>query len=453
MAYESLLSPLTVGALTLPNRVVMGSMHTGLEDSPDDLPALAAYFSERARGQVGLIVTGAYAVNLEGRLSPEGAVFDDDAHVDQHRAVTTAVHDADGRIALQLLHAGRYAKHEDCVGASDMRSPIVRFVPRTLTGSEVEAIVDDFAHSAALAVEAGYDAVEIMGSEGYLLNQFLAPRTNNRIDDWGGTPEKRMRLPLEVVRAVRAAVGRDFPILYRISLADLVPEGQTWEETIILAQGLEAAGVSILNTGIGWHEAQIPTIITQVPRGAWVEHTKRLKAAVTVPVCASNRINTPEMADEIVASGDADLVSMARPLLADPDFVSKVASGRADEVNTCIACNQACLDHAFSNRKATCLVNPRACNETTLAIGPTRTRRRTAVVGAGPAGLSAAVTLAERGFAVTVFEKEAELGGQFRLAMAIPGKEDFADSLRYFTRRLEVLGVDVRTDVVATVAD
>jgi 2,4-dienoyl-CoA reductase (NADPH2) len=458
MAYEHLLSPLTLGSLTLPNRVVMGSMHTGLEDDPDDAPALAAYFAERARGGAGLIVTGAYAVNAEGRLGEGGGDFTSRADLPRHRQVTDAVHEAGGRIACQLLHAGRYAKQASCVGPSSIKSPINRYQPRALTSDEVWGVVADFAASAALAVEAGYDAIEVMGSEGYLLNQFLAARTNDRTDEWGGSPYRRMRLPIEVVRRVRETVGTDFPVIYRISLVDLVEDGQTWEETVELAQALVEAGVTAFNTGIGWHEAQIPTIITQVPRGAWVDYTERLKAAVDVPVCASNRINTPELAEEIVARGAADLVSMARPLLADPYFVAKAADDRADEINTCIACNQACLDHGFSGLKATCLVNPRACNETTLVVepltlGPTRTARTAAVVGAGPAGLSAAVTLAERGFAVTLFEREEQLGGQFRLAMTIPGKEDFADSLRSFSRRLEVLGVELRLGTEANAAD
>ncbi|MFT4289121.1 FAD-dependent oxidoreductase [Nocardioides sp.] len=453
MAYESLFTPLRLGSLTLPNRIVMGSMHTGLEDDPGDLGAQAAYFAERARGGAGLIVTGAYAVSVEGRLKEHGAHFSAAEHVPGHRRITEATHDAGGRIACQLLHAGRYGKHERCVGASDIKSVISPWQPRALTTAEVHQVADDFARSAALAVQAGYDAIEIMGSEGYLLNQFLAPRTNNRLDEWGGSPENRMRLPIEVVRRIRVAVGADFPVVYRISLADLVEDGQTWADTLALAARLVEAGVTAFNTGVGWHESRVPTIITQVPRGAWVEHTRRLKATVDVPVVASNRINTPELAEEIVSTGAADLVSMARPLLADPFFVAKAAAGRADEINTCIACNQACLDHSFSGRKVTCLVNPRACHETTLVATAIATRRTAAVVGAGPAGLSAAVTLAERGFAVTLFERSGNIGGQFRLAMEIPGKEDFRDSLRYFARRLEVLGVAVRLECEPTVAE
>jgi 2,4-dienoyl-CoA reductase (NADPH2) len=453
MTYPHLLEPITIGDLTLRNRVVMGSMHTGLEDHRWDIPKLAAYFGERARGGAGLIVTGGYAPNRRGWLKPFAGGMFTRLHAARHREVTDAVHAEGGAIALQVLHAGRYGYTPISVGASDRKSPITPFKPRRLSTRAVDRTVDDFARSIALARKAGYDAVEVMGSEGYLINQFLSERTNDRSDAWGGSAEARSRFPVEIVRRARAVVGPDFPIVYRMSLLDLVDGGQTWDETVALAQALEEAGVSMFNTGIGWHEARVPTIITQVPRGAWVPWTARLKDAVSVPVCASNRINTPDLAEEILANGDADLVSMARPFLADPDFVNKAAAGRADEINTCIACNQACLDHTFSNRTASCLVNPRACHETTLVLGPVRTKRSVAVVGAGPAGLSAAVAAAERGFAVTLFEKDAELGGQFRLAMRVPGKEDFTETLRYFRRRLEVLGVDVRLSTPATAAD
>ncbi|WP_085872690.1 MULTISPECIES: NADPH-dependent 2,4-dienoyl-CoA reductase [unclassified Nocardioides] len=453
MTYDQLLSPITLGTLTLRNRVVMGSMHTGLEDSARDLTALAAYVAERARGEVGLIVTGGYAPNRRGWLKPFAAELSTRLQAMRHREVTGAVHDEGGAIALQVLHAGRYGYHPFSASASSRKSPITPFRPRALSTKAVDRTATDFAQSVALARKAGYDAVEIMGSEGYLINQFLAARTNDRTDAWGGSAEKRMRFPLEVVRRSRELVGGDFPIVYRISLLDLVEGGQTWDEVVELAHGLEDAGVTVLNTGIGWHEARVPTIITQVPRGAWRSATARLKAAVSVPVCASNRINTPELAEEILAAGEADLVSMARPLLADPDFVAKARAGRADEINTCIACNQACLDHVFQNRKASCLVNPRACRETTLVLAPTRTRRTVAVVGAGPAGLAAAVSAAERGLAVTLFERSTEVGGQFRLAMRVPGKEEFAETLRYFTRRTEVLGVDVRLGSAPTAGD
>jgi 2,4-dienoyl-CoA reductase (NADPH2) len=394
----------------------------------------------------------------------------------RHRQVTESVHEEGGAIALQLLHAGRYGYHPLSQSASDKKSPITPFRPSAMSSKDVDHTATAFARSVALARKAGYDAVEIMGSEGYLINQFLAARTNDRDDQWGGSPARRMHFPVEVVRRSRELVGDDFPIVYRISLLDLVEGGQTWEETAELALHLQAAGVTVLNTGIGWHEARVPTIITQVPRGAWRSHTARLKQLVDVPVCASNRINTPELAEEILAAGEADLVSMARPLLADPAFVAKAMDERADEINTCIACNQACLDHVFANKRASCLVNPRACHETELVLLPvppvragasyegtpmasgsddgSRRRQPTlAVVGAGPAGLAAATSAAERGFAVTLFEKSSELGGQFRLAMAVPGKEDFADTLRYFTRRLEVLGVDVRLSTEATADD
>lgn len=454
-AYPHLLEPIELGPLRLPNRLVMGSMHTGLEDRVWDLPALTAYFVERARGGVGLMITGGYAPTRRGWLKPLASDMTTRLQAMRHRDLTGAVHDAGGAIALQVLHAGRYGYHPLSVSASAVKSPITPFKPSALSAKAVDQTATAFARSVALAQKAGYDAVEIMGSEGYLINQFLAARTNHRDDEWGGSASARMRFPVEVVRRTRELVG-DFPVVYRISLLDLVEDGQTWEETVELAHRLEEAGVTVFNTGIGWHEARVPTIITQVPRAAWRSMTARLKAEVGVPVCASNRINTPEVAEEILASGDADLVSMARPLLADPDFVVKAAEGRADEINTCIGCNQACLDHVFSNDKASCLVNPRACRETTLVLLPVpdaEPRRSVAVVGAGPAGLAAAVSAAERGFAVTLFEADAELGGQFRLAMAIPGKEEFAETLRYYRRRLEVLGVDVRLSTRATAAD
>ena len=466
--YPHLLEPITLGDLTLRNRVVMGSMHTGLEDHPWDLPRLEAYAAERARGGVGLIITGGYSPTKRGWLKPFAAEMTTRLQAMRHRDLTDAVHAEGGAIAMQVLHAGRYAYHPFSVSASAKKSPITPFKPAALSDRAVDATVSDFAKSVSLAKRAGYDAVEIMGSEGYLISQFLAARTNDRTDEWGGTAEKRMRFAVEIVRRSRELVPEGFPIVYRISLLDLVEDGQTWDEVVELANRLTDAGVTVLNTGIGWHEARVPTIITQVPAGAWRSLTARLKAEVSLPVCASNRINSPEMAEDILATGGADLVSMARPLLADPYFVEKAAAGRADEINTCIACNQACLDHVFKNQKASCLVNPRACRESSLVLlplpsmpqssaqssaQPSAQRPRVAVVGAGPAGLAAAVSAAERGFAVTLFERSDAIGGQFRLAMAVPGKQDFAETLRYYGRRLEVLGVSVRLGAEATLAD
>jgi 2,4-dienoyl-CoA reductase (NADPH2) len=450
--FAHLLEPITLGDLTLRNRAVMGSMHTGLEDYVWDLPKLAAYYAERARGGVGLIITGGYAPNKRGCLKPFASEMTNRLQAQRHVQVTDAVHEAGGAIALQVLHAGRYGYTPFSVSASAKKAPINPFKPSALSTKGVDQTVSDFARSAGLAKKAGYDAVEIMGSEGYLINQFLAERTNERTDEWGGTATRRMRFPVEIVRRTRETVGDDFPIIYRISLLDLVEGGQTWDEVLELAFLIEDAGATVLNTGIGWHEARVPTIITQVPRGAWTWATARLKKEVAIPVCASNRINTPELAEQVLADGSADLVSMARPLLADPEFMNKVAAERTDEINTCIACNQACLDHVFANKKASCLVNPRACHETEIVLNPVLRPREVAVVGAGPAGLSAAVSLAEVGNKVTLFERSPQLGGQFRLAMHVPGKEDFAETLRYYTRRLEVLGVELRLGTEATAA-
>ncbi len=440
--YPHLLAPLDLGHVTLPNRVVMGSMHTGLEDHARDFPKLAAYLAERARGGAGLIVTGGFAPNVEGTLYPMASKLTTRREARQHRQVTDAVHEAGGRVALQILHAGRYAFTPWCVAPSAVKSPISRFSPRALSDRGVRRQINAFARAARLAREAGYDGVEVMGSEGYLINQFLAPRTNKRIDAWGGSPQKRRRFAVETVRAVREAVGSDFIVIYRISVLDLVDEGQTWDEVTALAAEVEEAGASMLNLGIGWHEARVPTIVTSVPRAAFTSYAARLKEHVSVPVVATNRINMPDVAESVLAGG-ADLVSLARPFLADPEWVRKAAESRADEINTCIACNQACLDHTFVKKRATCLVNPRAAHETELVIGPTRTVKKVAVVGAGPAGLAAATTLADRGHEVELFEARDHVGGQFDIAMRIPGKEEFAETIRYFTRRLDLSGVKV----------
>ncbi len=443
--HPHLFAPLDLGHVTLPNRVVMGSMHTGLEDRAKDFPTLAAYLAERARGGAALIVTGGFAPNLEGTLYPGASKLTSRRELARHRVVTDAVHAEGGRIALQLLHAGRYAYTPWCVAPSALKSPISRFRPRALSDRGVRRQVRAFARAARLARDAGYDGVEVMGSEGYLVNQFLAPRTNHRTDRWGGSPENRRRFAVEVVRAVREAAGPDFLLVYRISVLDLVEDGQTWDEVTALAREVEAAGASILNLGIGWHEARVPTIVTSVPRAAFAGYAARLKEHVSLPVVATNRINTPDVAEQVLAGG-ADLVSLARPFLADPEFVRKAAEGRSDEINTCIACNQACLDHTFVKERATCMVNPRAGRETELVIGTAPARRRVTVVGGGPAGMAAAVTAAERGHDVELIEARDHLGGQFDIAMRIPGKEEFSETIRYFTRRLEVLGVRVRLE-------
>lgn len=452
-AFPHLLSPLRLGATTLPNRVLMGSMHTGLEEREDGPERLAAFYAERVRGGVGLVVTGGIGPNPEGAVREGGAVLAGPGDVARHRTVTDAVHAEGGRIALQILHAGRYARGDRAVAPSPLRAPISPVVPHELSAAEIERTIEDFARTAELAQEAGYDGVEVMGSEGYLLNQFTAGETNRRTDAWGGDLERRLRLPVEVVRRVRERTGPGFLLVYRLSMLDLVPGGATLDEVVRLARAVEEAGADLLNTGIGWHEARVPTIATAVPRGGFAWVTRRLRGEVGIPVVAANRINTPESAERILAAGDADMVSLARPLLADPRFVAKAAAGRPETVNTCIACNQACLDHTFSGRTASCLVNPRAGHETLLRLGPTRRAERIAVVGAGPAGAAFAIGAAEAGHAVTLFEAEDRIGGQFLLAHRIPGKEEYAETLRYWSVRLAELGVDVRLGTAAGPGD
>ncbi len=443
-SYPSLLRPLDLGFCTLPNRVLMGSMHTGLEDRARDYERLAAFFAERARGGVGLMVTGGIAPSIEGWLKPFGGRLSMPWHVARHRRLTRAVHAEGGRICMQILHAGRYGYHPLSVAPSRLKSPITPFTPRALSARGIERTIRDFVHCAVRSREAGYDGVEVMGSEGYLINQFLTERTNRRSDAWGGDAERRMRFAVEIVRRIREAVGSDFILIYRLSMLDLVEKGQTWDDIVRLARAVETAGATLINTGIGWHEARVPTIVTSVPRAAFEWVTARMKREVAIPLITTNRINLPDVAERILAAGDADMVSMARPLLADPDWVAKARHGKAEAINTCIACNQACLDHVFENRTASCLVNPRACHETSLRIEITESPRSFAVVGAGPAGLACAVTLAERGHAVTLFDRAAQIGGQFNLARRIPGKEEFNETLRYFRYRLGDTGVDVR---------
>ena len=441
MPYPHLLAPLDLGFTTLKNRVLMGSMHTMLEEADNGFERAAAFYAERARGQVGLIVTGGIAPNEAGQVGPGSAMLCTAEEVAEHRLITEAVHQEGGKICMQILHSGRYGYHRKIVAPSAIQAPINFLKPRELSTEEVHQTVADYVRCAKLAQEAGYDGVEVMGSEGYLINQFIVSRTNHRTDEWGGSFENRTRFPLAIVRGIREAVGRDFIIIYRLSMLDLVDDGSTWDEVVQLAQGIEAAGATIINTGIGWHEARVPTIATRVPRGGFSWVTKRLMGAVKIPLVTVNRINMPDTAEAILADGHADMVSMARPFLADSDLVLKAMEDRADEINTCIGCNQACLDHTFSMQICSCLVNPRACHETELNYLPTDSPRKIAVVGAGPAGLAAATIAAERGHEVHLFEASAEIGGQFNMAKRIPGKEEFAETLRYFGRQIELHGV------------
>ncbi|MFN3860570.1 MAG: FAD-dependent oxidoreductase [Roseateles sp.] len=459
MSYPHLLAPLDLGFTTLKNRVLMGSMHTGLEDGRKHFDRMAAYFAERARGEVGLIVTGGFAPNIEGWAKPFAGTLATSGAARRHRVITDAVHAEGGKIALQILHTGRYGYSPLCVAPSRIQSPITPFTPRELSARGIERQIRAFVRCAKLAREAGYDGVEVMGSEGYFINQFLVTHTNQRTDGWGGSYENRMRLPLEILARMREAVGPDFIIIYRLSMLDLIPNGSSWDEVLELARRVARGGATIINTGIGWHEARVPTIATSVPRAGFAWVTAKLRAqlraeGITTPLITSNRINTPEVAEGLLADGSADMVSMARPFLADPEFVKKAREGRADEINTCIACNQACLDHTFQQQISTCLVNPRAAYEQILLVRPVQgAKKRIAVVGAGPAGLAAATTLAERGHTVTLFDAAAEIGGQFNMAKRIPGKEEFSETLRYFRRRIEITGVDLRLNTRVTADD
>lgn len=447
--FPHLFAPLELGFCTLPNRVLMGSMHTGLEDRARDFGKLAEYFAARARGGIGLMVTGGFSPNIAGWLKPFSSRLSSRWQIGAHRRITGAVHAEGGRICLQILHAGRYGFHPLSVAPSAIKSPITPFTPRALSCHGVERTIRAFARCARLAQEAGYDGVEVMGSEGYLINQFLAERSNQRHDHWGGSPENRMRLPVEIVRRTREAVGRDFIIIYRLSMLDLVERAQAWDEIVALAKQVEAAGATLINTGIGWHEARIPTIVTSVPRAAFTWVTRRMKEHVRIPLITTNRINLPDVAERVLARGDADMVSMARPLLADPEWAAKARSGRTALINPCIACNQACLDHVFENKRASCLMNPRACYETEWVDAPVVQKKNFAVVGAGPAGLAAATTLAQRGHAVTLYEQSGEIGGQFNLARRIPGKEEFAEPMRYWGNLLAELDVEVHLNTRA----
>ncbi|MCP5160170.1 MAG: NADPH-dependent 2,4-dienoyl-CoA reductase [Hahellaceae bacterium] len=441
--YPNLLSPLDLGFTSLKNRVLMGSMHTGLEESKNGFEKMAAFYAERARGGVGLIVTGGIAPNAEGAVGPGAGKMSLESESDKHQVVTRAVHDAGGKICMQILHAGRYAYHPKLVAPSAIQAPINPFVPKELTSDEVDEQIDAFVNAAALAQRAGYDGVEIMGSEGYFINQFIVSHTNKRTDKWGGSYENRIRLPVEIVRRTRERVGAEFIIIYRLSMLDLIEGGSQWNEVVLLAKAVEAAGATLINTGIGWHEARVPTIATMVPRAAFTKVTAKLKGEVSIPLVTTNRINTPDIAEKVLADGDADMVSMARPFLADPEFVVKAMENRADEINTCIGCNQACLDHTFAMKLTSCLVNPRACHETELVYIKAALPKKIAVIGAGPAGLACATIAAERGHEVSLYDSASEIGGQFNVAKRIPGKEEFYETLRYFGQMIKKTGVRV----------
>lgn len=447
--YPHLMAPLDLGFRTIKNRSLMGSMHTSLEEAPEGFERMAAYYAKRAAGGNGIIVTGGFAPNLEGGGMPNATMIATDDDIEKHKIITQAVHKEDGVICLQILHTGRYAYQPHLVSCSPIQAPINPFVPKELDDVGIEKQIQDFVNCALNSQAAGYDGVEIMGSEGYFINQFICKRTNHRQDSWGGSYQNRTRLPLEIVRRTREAVGKDFIVIFRLSMLDLVEDGSTWQEIVELAKGIEAVGATIINTGIGWHEARIPTIATSVPRGAFVEITKRMKQEVNIPLCTTNRINTPELAETILAEGNADIISMARPMLADPDFMIKAAANKSDEINTCIGCNQACLDHIFQMKLVSCLVNPQACHETKLLILPANKIKNIAVVGAGPAGLAAATTAAKRGHKITLFEAEGDIGGQFNIAKQVPGKEEFAETIRYFQKQIELTGVILKLNTKA----
>lgn len=442
--YPKLFTPLNLGFTTLKNRVLMGSMHTNLEEAPNGFQRLATFYGERAKGGVGLIITGGIGPNQEGAAFPGAACMETESDVDNHKLVTDAVHKQGGKICMQILHTGRYAYHPKSIAPSEIQSPITPFKPHAVTVEEIEKQIDDFATASKLAQQAGYDGVEIMASEGYFINQFIVTHTNQRNDVWGGAYENRIRLPVEVIKRVRKAVGDNFIIVYRLSMLDLLKDGSAYDEIVTLGKAIEAAGATIINTGIGWHEARIPTIATKVPRAAFTWVTAKVRKALSIPVVTSNRINTPEVAEEVLARGDADLISMARPLLADPDFAIKAEQDRADEINTCIGCNQACLDHVFEGKAVSCLVNPRACFETEINITPAQQTKNVAVIGAGPAGCATAITAAQRGHSVTLFDAGSEIGGQFNIAKQIPGKEEFYETLRYFQKQLDLYQVSLK---------